>query len=70
MQERIEREGAEGVRGAGGAEEVWDVEVGQDVQEELGGEEAEGWLGRGHCFLCVRLRWMVWGVDELIRCAW
>jgi hypothetical protein len=52
MEERVEREVAEEMRGAREGEEVGDVEVGQNMQEEFVGEVGERErrrLPRGHC---------------------
>lgn len=41
MEERVERKGAEKVGGSGESEEVGDVEIGEGVKEEFGGEVGE-----------------------------
>lgn len=42
MQERVEREDTKQVGDSGESEELGDVEVGEDVEEEFGGEVGEG----------------------------
>ena len=59
VEEGVEGEGSQVVRGAGQGEEIGDVEVKEDLEEEFVGERCEGGVIGKHCeffesiWLCV-----------------